>query len=745
MVQYLYSISKGVLFLSASKRKGLFKIKAPESKKQVLGHALKFLVTLLLIGVITFCIVVTAMVIYVMNFMEVDNGVNLDSIDQSMTTILYAEDDEGGMMEIYRLSGEERRIVVDLDDIPQHVQDAFIATEDKRFMDHEGVDWFRTVSVTVKALLKGANQGGSTITQQLVKNATKDDEVTPVRKLREIFRALELERNYTKSEILESYLNIIFLGGRNYGVEAASQYYFGCHVWELTVPQAASLAGMTRSPNSWRPDTNPEKNRARRDYSLKCMLDQNIITKEEYEKYIAEPVVTVAGGADDEEISAVKDGISSYFVDAVIEEALADLIEKYDWSEEYAYDRLKNGGYRIYTTENIELQRIVEKKFADWRTFSSNEIKPDKNGNVPEAAFVLMDYNGKILALVGGKGEKTESRAFNRATMAKRSPGSSMKPIAVYAPATEYDLINWSTILVDGPATMIEGKEWPSNYENKYYGDTPIVEAVRKSRNTIPVKIIEQLTPERSVDFLQKKFGITTLVTSGRQNDYGLSLAIGSLTEGLLLKELTAAYVPFGNGGNYFTPITYTRIEDSSGNIVLDKSSKKSRAISEDTASVMNRLLYEVVNGEGGTGKEAKMGNMPVIGKTGTTQDYYDLTFVGLTPYYVGGVWTGYDVPKSLPYRSIYDPDTIWKNVMAEIHKDLPVKNFELSSDVVELEYCTESGLLKSSACTSVAKGYYKTNAKPDICDIIHGGANAPLNSEESGGGASPLDAPTVE
>lgn len=716
-------------------------LKIPKPERSMVARVLKILITLFLIGVITACIVVTALVIYVMNFMEVDSGVNLDSINQSMTTILYAEDDDGGLTEIYRLSGEEKRIEVDLADIPKHVQDAFIATEDKRFLEHEGVDWVRTISVTFKAL-SGGTQGGSTITQQLVRNATKDKEVKAIRKLREIFRALELERKYTKPEILESYLNIIFLGGRNFGVEAASQAYFGCHVWELTVPQAASLAGMTRSPNNWRPDVNPEKHLERRNYALKCMLDQGYISKDEYKQYIEEPLYTGDGTELEPEISAVKDGISSYFADAVIEDVLVDLKEKYGWEREYAYDRLKNDGYRIYTTQNAELQKIVENNFADWKTFSYAQLSEGKN---PQAAFVLMDYSGKVLALVGGKGEKTESLAFNRATMAKRPPGSSMKPLAVYAPAIEYDLVNWSTVLVDGPATIIDGKEWPSNYENEYYGDTTIVEAIRKSRNTIPVKLIEQLTPERSVSFLQKKFGITTLVTSGRQNDYGLSLSIGSMTDGLLLKELTAAYAPFGNGGNYFTPITYTRLEDSNGNIVIDKSSKKSRAISEDTASVMNRLLYEVVNGEGGTGKEAKLGNgITVIGKTGTTQDYYDLTFVGLTPYFIGGVWTGYDTPKSLPYRSIYDPDTIWKNVMVDIHKDLPAKDFELSDNVQALEYCTVSGLLKSSSCTSVATGYYKENAKPEICNV-HGGSTSLSPLPEQNLATSPEEAPTIQ
>ncbi|MBC8560428.1 transglycosylase domain-containing protein [Fumia xinanensis] len=749
--------------MSTAKKKKQPASRTSKTVKHIVSHIMRILVTMMLVCVITGCIVVTAMVIYVMNFMEVDNGVNLDNINQSMTTMLYAEDPDEGLVEIYRMSGEKRRIEVDLSDIPQYVQDAFIATEDKRFMDHEGVDWVRTISVSVKAILQGGSQGGSTITQQLVKNATNDDEVTPIRKLREIFRALDLERNYTKAEILESYLNIIFLGGRNYGVEAASQYYFGCHVWELTVPQAASLAGMTRSPNNRRPDLHPEKNKERRDYSLECMRDQGMITPEEYEQYIQEPVVTVDhSGNDQDDVdtgdSAVKEGISSYFVDAVIEDVLADLMEKYGWSRDYAYDRLKNGGYRIYTTEDIALQTTLEKKFADWRTFSSKQIKPDADGNIPEAAFVLMDYDGRILALVGGKGEKTESRGFNRATMAKRPPGSSMKPLAVYAPAVEYDLINWSTVLVDGPATKIDGKDWPKNYENKYYGDTTIVEAVRKSRNTIPVKLMQQLTPERSVEFLQKKFGITTLVTTGKYNDFGLSLSIGSMTDGLYLKELTAAYAPFGNGGNYYSPITYTRIEDANGNIILDNQSKKTRAISEDTASIMNRLLYEVVNGEGGTGREARLNSkMPVIGKTGTTQDYNDLTFVGMTPYYIGGVWTGYDTPKSLPYKSMYDPDTIWKNVMEDIHKGLENKQFDLSSNIVQLEYCTESGLLKSSSCPHTAVGYYKANAKPGVCDIAHGASSGgdgddgdesstPSGPDSGGQGAAsgPMDAPVI-
>ncbi len=435
--------------------------------------------------------------------METDEPINLDNVSLAETTIFYANDENGVQTEVYRMAADENRIEVPLDKIPQHVIDAFVCTEDRRFFEHDGVDWIRTVRVTIGALLEGGSQGGSTITQQLIKNVTKDDDVTPVRKIREIFRAIQLERQYTKNEILEKYLNIIFLGGRNRGVEAASQAYFGCHVWELTVPQAASLAGMTKSPNNRRPDLHPEENKIRRDYTLKWMLDEGKITEAEYEKYCAEPVVTVDSSA-----APDAQGVTSYYTDAVIEEVISDLMQENSWSREYATDRLRQGGYRIYMNVDARLQKIVEEKFLDWQTFSPKELSPNANDEIPEAAFVLMDYQGNVRALVGGKGEKTQSRSFNRATMAARSPGSAIKPIAVYAPALEYDIINWSSVLVDSPVMKNNGKDWPKNFSGKYEGDVSVVYALRKSLNTIPVKLIQLLTPERSVEFLEKKFGI---------------------------------------------------------------------------------------------------------------------------------------------------------------------------------------------------------------------------------------------
>ena len=236
------------------------------------GQLMRLLVTVFLICVISGCIVATAMTIYVMNFMETSNPINLDNVNLSFTTMFYAENSEGQAEEVYRMSGDQNRIEISLDQVPQCLRDAYIAVEDKRFEEHNGVDWIRTVKVSIDAILKGGSQGGSTITQQLVKNVTKDDDVTPVRKLREIFRALELERNYTKDEILEAYLNIIFLGKNIYGVEAASQYYFGCSAMDLTVPQAACIAGMTRSPNYYRPDLYPERMLERRNLVLELMM-----------------------------------------------------------------------------------------------------------------------------------------------------------------------------------------------------------------------------------------------------------------------------------------------------------------------------------------------------------------------------------------------------------------------------------------------------------------------------------------
>lgn len=708
--------------------------------RQIFGHLARIFVTLFLVGVITGCVVVTAITIYVMNFMETDEPINLDNVSMAETTIFYANDENGVQTEVYRMAADENRIEVTIDQIPQCLIEAYVCTEDKRFYEHDGVDWIRTVRVTVNALLRGGSQGGSTITQQLVKNITKDDDVTPVRKIREIFRAIQLERQYTKDEILEKYLNIIFLGGRNRGVEAASQAYFGCHVWELTTPQAASLAGMTRSPNSWRPDLYPEKNKDRRNYALKCMYEQGKLTEEEYKKYCAEPVVTVDSSqvTPDPSTTQTAQGVTSYYTDAVIEEVIADLMEANNWSREYASDRLRQGGYRIYMNVDAKLQKIVEEKFLDWQTFSPNELSPNANDETPEAAFVIMDYEGKVLALVGGKGEKTQSRSFNRATMAARSPGSAIKPIAVYAPALEYDLINWSTVLVDSPVMKNNGNDWPKNFSGKYEGDVTVVYALRKSLNTIPVKLIQQLTPERSVEFMEKKFGITTLVKSGSVNDCVPALTLGSMSKGIYLEEITAAYAPFGNGGLYYKPATYSRIEDTNGNVVYDNTSTKNRALSEDTASIMNRLLRQVVVGESGTGRRANMGDMDVVGKTGTSQDYYDRAFVGMTPYYIGGFWTGYDTPAELPESRLYSPDTVWKTIMTEVHEGLEPKQFELSDDVVSMEFCVESGLAVTSRCTKTETGYYKKNALPGPCDMPH-------EATDEEGGDSPENAAAVQ
>lgn len=724
--------------------------------QNVMGHVARLFVTLFLIGVITGCVVVTAVTIYVMNFMETDAGIDLDNVSMAQTTIFYAANTSGEMEEVYRMSADENHIEVTLDQIPQYVQDAFVYTEDKRFYEHDGVDWFRTASVTAKYLLRleGAGQGGSTITQQVIKNLTLDDDVTPVRKIREIFRAIQLEKQYSKDEILETYLNVIFMGGNNRGVEAAAQAYFGCHVWELTVPQAASLAGMTRAPNTYRPDLHPDKNKERRDYALECMLEAGAITQAEYEEYINTPVETVSesdGQIDDGQTGQSAQGVTSYYTDAVIEEVIADLMEQNDWTREHASDMLKRGGYRIYMNVNPTYQQILEQKFLNWQTFSPNQLSENANGELPEAAFVLMDYEGRVLALVGGKGEKTQSRSFNRATQAGRSPGSAIKPIAVYAPALEYDLINWSTVLVDGPVMQLNGKNYPSNFSGKYEGEVTVVYALRKSLNTIPMKIIQTLTTQRSVDFMENKFGITTLLKDG--SDYGPSLSLGSVTNGIYLDELTAAYAPFGNGGYYYEPATYSRIEDANGNIVYDNTSAQNRAISEDTAAIMNRLLRQVVIGDQGTGHKAAMGNMEVIGKTGTSQDYHDRLFVGLTPYYIGGFWTGYDTPDTLPESQLYSPDKVWNTIMTDIHAGLEAKSFELSGDVVAIEFCKESGMAVGPNCTETETGYYKKNAKPEICDYPHGGDDSsdgdsntttPTAPDGSGNGG-PMDAPVVE
>lgn len=690
-----------------------------------MSSLMKIILALFLVLVIAGCVVATVATVYVMKIVQSDAIIDLTNIELAQSSIIYAYDDNGEEVELTTLHNAENRIWIDIDEVPQYVLDAFVAAEDKEFYDHEGVDWSRTIASFANIFLNiyDVQAGGSTITQQLIKNINGDFYNRTIQvKVNEIITSMNLERHYTKRQILSAYINYIQFHHNINGVEAASQYYFGKSCREISIAQAAALAATVQSPAHQNPLCTERNEERRNNYILPTMYRQGMISEAEYKAALKEDIKAGQNEIQSDEPSTVSSKYNSYFVDAVIEDAIALLMKEYDYSYDYASSELHSGGYRIYTTMDIEMQELLEKNFTDLSTFYSGSIPEDPH----QAAMVIMDYDGEIKALVGGVGEKTESRSFNRATMAARSPGSTIKPIASYAPAFENNLITWSTMMQDKPVMELPGdnggtRKWPSNYNKKYDGTYSIIDAIRVSKNTIPVQLVQQLTPQYCVNFLQNSLGISTLVTSGSVNDVTLaSMGIASMTKGMYLREEVAAYGIFGNNGYYKPSITISKICDADGKKLIDNKQRGTQVIGEDTAYIMNRALYQVVNTQGGSGVKAKISTgLPTIGKTGTSDDRKDMSFMGLTPYYVAGIWFGYDDNKILDVDRCTDRVVVWNKIMEQIYADMEVIDFDLDdSGVVEERYCTASGAIATSSCKSTKIGYYKEDFKPDYCRV---------------------------
>lgn len=697
--------------------------------KELCGVFFRTLATLFFVMMITGCIVACVMTVYIVGFLDDESDLDLNSLEMNYTSILYVQDKATGeYVELNRLHGEENRIWVDYDHIPQHLIDAAIAGEDKRFKEHQGVDWTRTAYATVTHFLKGGTQGGSTITQQLIKNVTGEKDFSVERKIKEIFRALSLEKSNSKDQIMEAYLNSIHLGWNTNGVQAAANLYFGKDVSQLSIAESAALIAITQNPSKRELFNHEENNRERREWILGQMLEQGYISQEEYDQAMKEKIRAVTY---DNSTDTTKKATLSYFEDYVLEEVIQDLMDRYGYTYETAQSRVLKGGYRIYTTMDKDIQDYLDVAFADLD--AENSIFPTVQGvnlktysyveGQPDAAMVIMEPNGKLVGIAGGRGEKEGDRILNLATSGVRSPGSSIKPLAVYGPAMDFDMIYWSKIFEDGPVEKAEEnpqftKDWPINHYGAYMGDVTVDYAIRRSTNTIAVKVLQLLSPQVSYDFMKNQLHFTTLVGTGSNNDIDRApLGLGSLTRGVTVMEMTAAYQIFDNGGLYYEPYSYSVVYDSEGNVVLEQSPMPQRVISEDTAEVMNRLLQRVVNGPMGTGGTAKFGAMPVAGKTGTTSNDVDQWFMGMTPYYVGGVWFGYSKDSNIQIRyNSYPPPIIWRRVMQHIHEGLEVKQFPVSGKVVEMTYCTDSGEIATPSCPNTETGWYKESNIPGTC-----------------------------
>ena len=736
--------------------------KKSEKMWRNIGHAMTVVGTtissMLLILVIMLCIVATVVVVYILDFAKSNSfDTDLREAEKKFTTMVYAYDKDMQEVELKRLAGDQNRVWVNYESISKNIINAVVAKEDQRFWEHQGVDWRRTVfALANDALnLSRKGEGGSTITQQLVKNITEDDEITWERKLREIFRALSMEEHYTKEDILESYLNKIWFGKTIYGVEAASQTYFGKSASELDIAEGAILAGIIKSPNKNRPNGNLEACKESQLVALYAMYEQGYISLKEYEEAKVEQVKfapIVYGDAfgyidprsipendpeepdneepDDDDVpyEAYKWNEGTYevsqnwYTDAAIRQVIDDYAEMKGMQFSTARNEIYNGGFKIYTNMDIEKQAFVEEIYRDPYLVVTSYDKDTPDEALIQSSFVLMDYTGKVVALAGGLGEKKGDNCFNRASVATRSPGSTMKPISPYSVGVQNNFINYSQLIPDkGIPVAGTSKPWPDNIGGSQSGALYTVwYAVQISRNTIPVRITSQMTPQVLYNHLVQNLGFTTLVES----DIDLApITLGALSNGVKMTELAAAYQIFGNGGVHYEPKLYSRVLDSKGNVILEQDYYGNQAIDSDSAWVVNRLLYTVVNAPNyaNLGPYAKLPNTEVIGKTGTSNDEKNLLFVGLTPDYVGVVWLGCDNGDNINDKpNKRNHSQIWHDVMIEIQDTSETKRFNADPTVLERRYCTETGLLASNNCTYTDIGYYRISNVPTFCSGDH-------------------------
>ena len=728
--------------------------RAPRRRGSVRQKVGRIIGTLLLVIVLTGAIFAGIFSAYINSSMRGKVEVYLDEFETKVSTELYYQEPESGEWVMYQtlFMDAENRIWANLDQIPKNLQNAVVAIEDKRFYTHKGVDWHGTARAILSTLFGGSVQGGSTITQQLVKNVTGDNQNTVKRKVTEIYRALDLEKRYEKDEILEAYLNEVYFGHSCYGVVTAAMTYFDKDVSELTLAECASLVAITNNPSLYDPieaGWSRENNRERQLLVLRAMLEQEKISQEEYDAAKAEDILfangyTISGkyvGSDSGKTAENTDGDTaadtggseqlpsdetedkprkssqSYFTDAVIDDVAAALVEKYGLTDvtdpqtgevttafEQGVNMVYGKGYKIYTTQNPNYQAIAEEICSDtanlpYTTNYTNGYGETETEQLQVGMTVVDPYTGYVVAMVGGAGIKEVARGWNWATSARQC-GSAIKPISVYAPALDDGTINGASAIDDYPVMVLNDTAYPKNANGRYMGLTPLHTAIARSTNTCAVRVVQEYGTGRSYDFMTNRLGFTTLTYQDSQQVGNMGL--GGLDRGVTTEEMAAAFGAFANEGVYTAPRTYTRVEDPDGNVILENEAKSSVAMKDTTAALMNSLLQEVVSA--GTGYEGRISGMHVAGKTGTTNNDQDRYFVGYTPYYSCAVWVGYAHNQRI-VASGNPAASMWQKVMSRIHADLPDKDFFSCSGLTRVSVCADSGLLATDSCAEDCRG----------------------------------------
>lgn len=695
--------------------------KKKNRKHPKLMLALKILAVLFVIAIIVVAGIVAGVVF----------GLFGDNFDVKSLTIKNSNSvivDQNGEF-IASLNGDENREIISLDEMGQYIPKAFVSIEDERFYKHNGVDIKRTIGATVQYVIRGgkSSYGGSTITQQLIKNSTKENEKDWTRKVKEIVRAYQVERVMSKDQILESYLNIIPLGGGGknvHGVQVASKYYFDKKPTELSIAQSAYLAGINNAPNTYNPfkeNPNTDKIKNRTKTVIEKMKELGYINAEECKAALEE----VENGLEFKEGTVSNGANLDWHTESAISQILDQMVEEKGIDKETAKATLYGGGYTIYTTQNKSIQEKVQDEFNKTTYIAKGRVKDD-NGNLKhdqtQAAMVIIDqYTGYVVGCAGALGEKTVAFGTNRATTGTiAQPGSAIKPLATIAPSLQEGIITAASVFDDAPKSY--GNYTPHNSYSGYKGLLNIREMITLSSNVPEVKLLQKLTPKKSIEYM-KKMGLNM-----QGQDEALSLVLGGTNNNLSPLEMAAAYAMIANGGEYIEPTFYTKILDSDGKTFMEATQKKERVLSEQNAYIEQTILEGPVEGTGGTASAARISGVEVRAKTGSTNDYADRWLCGFTPYYTAATVFGYDAnDEPIHYTGNVTGNVaakIWASVMKNVHKGLDSKTFEKPNGFITATVCKDSGLLATDLCRQDQRGsrayteiFTKGTAPTKSCD----------------------------
>lgn len=695
----------------------------------------KFLLTAFTICFVALFIAGISLSIYIFTLASEPTGIDLKAKSLNQTSFIYIKDDKTGEFKEYQtLYSTENRIWVDNQDIPQAMKDAVVAIEDKRFYEHNGVDWARTLSAVVNLATGEDTYGGSTITQQLIKNITDDNEVSINRKLREICKALKLEDEYTKDQILEAYLNVVNFGNNCQGVESAAQLYFDKSIKDCSIAECAAIAGITQNPSLWNPLVYPDNNKQRREIVINEMYDQGKITKSEYDNAMKESAnMTFVGFKNTKEDDDDNDYVQNWYIDQVFYDLREDLALYYNISEEAASEKLYTEGLKIYCAMDEKMQSYMEE--------AAQSIDKSYDYDL-QIGSVLMGFDGRVIATVGSSKKKTQALEWDRATHSKLQPGSSIKPVIVYPYAIDNKLLYYSSVVKDEPVDnwKDENGQLVSGPNNAYYGykgDMLLPDAIEWSSNATAVQTMNLIGgPSVAYEQAVTKMGFKSLSEQDTQNTGALSM--GGMNGGVSVREMAASYNYLGNGGLYYEPYTYYYVTDSEDNIIIDnREAVPKQAYSAETASIMNRLLsYNVTNSAHTNAQYARISGWDIIGKTGTTDDDKDSWFCGLSPYATMATWCGFDQPASISNTST--SARFFSNVMAKYLEGKEQKEYNLSPNLVEAQYNPYNGLIVTTD-SPMGKyiGYYTEDNMPAMGGYYDYNADNSSYSYDNSGGES--------